>query len=154
MFAQKELTKVQNFKLFTAHTTLHQMCTLIGPFCWKYIKFKYKGFMSPGTEERCQIWRKTNLLFQNWQEFGEHSKVSKMCNLIGLFCAKYITFDLKIYSVQRSYIWWHWRLMQNFMENWLVLPKMTWENFNQGTQKLQNWDFDGIPLSRTENIWA
>ena len=28
-------------------------------------------------------------------------------------------FELKI--VQRSYAWWHWRLMQNLKENWLVL---------------------------------
>ena len=50
-------------------------------------------------KEWCKIWRKTNLLFQKWQEFGEfwseHSKVSKMCTLIGPFCSKYITFDLK-----------------------------------------------------------
>ena len=48
-----------------------------------------------------KIWTKTNLLFQNWQEFGEfwseHSKVSKICTLIGPFCAKYIIFDLKKY---------------------------------------------------------
>ena len=57
--------------------------------------------MSHDTEEWCKIWRKTNLLFQKWQEFGEfwseHSKVSKTCSVIGLFCAKHITFDLKKY---------------------------------------------------------
>ena len=41
------------------------------------------------------------MLFQKWQEFGEfwseHSKVSKIFTLIGLFCGKYITFDLKKY---------------------------------------------------------
>ena len=29
-------------------------------------------------------------------------------------------------KVQRSYIWWHWRLIQNLNEKWLVLSKMTW----------------------------
>ena len=29
-------------------------------------------------------------------------------------------------KVQRSYVWWHWRLMQNLKENWLVLSKLTW----------------------------
>ena len=42
-----------------------------------------------------------HLLFQNWQEFGkfwsEHSKVLKICTLIGPFCAKYVIFDLKKY---------------------------------------------------------
>ena len=57
--------------------------------------------MPHDTEDWCKIWTKTNLLFQNWQEFGEfwseHSKVSKICTLIGPFCAKYIIFDLKKY---------------------------------------------------------
>ena len=57
--------------------------------------------MSCDTENRCKIWRKTDLLFQKWQEFGEFwsklSKVPKICNLTGLFCAKYVTFDRKKY---------------------------------------------------------
>ena len=75
-----------------------------GSFCWKYIKFqlkKYRRVMSHDTEDWCKSWRKTNLLFQKWQEFGEfwseHSKVSKICTLIGPFHVKYITFDLKQY---------------------------------------------------------
>ena len=38
-----------------------------------------------------------------------------------LLLPKYIMFELK-----RSYVWWHWRLMQNLKEIWLVLSKMTW----------------------------
>ena len=57
--------------------------------------------MSHDTEDWCKIWTKTNLLFQNWQEFGEfwseHYKVSKICTLIAPFRAKYIIFDLKKY---------------------------------------------------------
>ena len=57
--------------------------------------------MPHDTEEWCKIWRKTNLLFQKWQEFGEfwseHSKVLKSWTLIGPFDAKYITFNLKEY---------------------------------------------------------
>ena len=62
---------------------------------------KYIGVMSHHTEEWCQIWRKTNLLFEKWQEFDEfwskHSKVSKIYALIGPFRAMYIMFDLKKY---------------------------------------------------------
>ena len=98
---QKEPIKVQNFRLSSAHVKFHQIC---GSFCWKYIKFqlkKYRGLVSHNTEEWFKIWRKTNMLFKKWQEFGgfwfEHSKGSKICTLIGLFCAKNITFDLKKY---------------------------------------------------------
>ena len=55
--------------------------------------------MSHDTKQWCKIWRETDLLFQKWREFGEfwpeHLKVSKICSLIGSFCAKYITFDQK-----------------------------------------------------------
>ena len=103
-FLQKEPTKLQNFRLLTALVKFHQICVLIGFFCWKDIKFqlkKYRGVMSHYTEDWCKIWRKTNFFFQKWQEFGEfwseHLKVWKVCTLIGPFCAKYITFDLKKY---------------------------------------------------------
>ena len=43
---------------------------------------KCRGFMSHDDEEWCKNWRKTDLLFQKWLEFGEfwpeHSKVSKI----------------------------------------------------------------------------
>ena len=29
-------------------------------------------------------------------------------------------------KVKMSYVWWHWRLMQNLKEKWFVLSKMTW----------------------------
>ena len=57
--------------------------------------------MSHTPEDRCKIWRKTDLLFQKWQEFGEiwpeHSKVSKIWNFICSYCAKYLVFKLKKY---------------------------------------------------------
>ena len=93
-FGQKKLIKVQNFRLSTAHVKFHQLCTLIDSFCWKYIKFKLKKYialMSHDSEDWCRIWRKTDLLFQKWQEFGElwpkHSKVSTICTFIGSYCA-------------------------------------------------------------------
>ena len=42
-----------------------------------------------------------------------------------LLWPKYIIFELR--KVQRSYVWWHWRSMQNLKKKWLVLSKMTWE---------------------------
>ena len=103
-YLQKETIKVQNFRLSTAQVKFHQICTLIGSFCWKYIKFrlkKYRGVTSHDIKGWWKIWTETDLLFQKWQEFSEfwckHSKVSKICTLIGLFRAMYITFDLKNY---------------------------------------------------------
>ena len=49
----------------------------------------------------------------------------------------------KVYNVwtkkiQRSYVWWHWRLVQNLIENWLVLPKMTWGIWQIFTRALES----------------
>ena len=52
MIWKEEPIKVQNFRLSTAHVKFHQICALIGSFCWKYIKFqlkKYRGVMSHDT---------------------------------------------------------------------------------------------------------
>ena len=43
-------------------------------------------------------------------------------------------------KVQGSYVWWHWILMQNLKENWLLLSKMTWgiwEVFTRGLESLK-----------------
>ena len=62
---------------------------------------KYRGVISHYAGHWCKIWRKTDLLFRKWQDFGEfwpeHSKVSKICTFIGSYCAKYLMFDLKKY---------------------------------------------------------
>ena len=44
-------------------------------------------------------------------------------------------------EVQRSYIWWHWRLMQNLKENWFVLSKMTWRICQIFVHRLKNSNF-------------
>ena len=103
-FRKKEPIKVQNLRLLTAHVKFYKLCTLLDSFCWKFIKFKlrkYIGVMPHDSEDWCKIWRKIDLLFQKWQEFGEfwpkHSQVSKMCIFISSYCTKYLKFDLKKY---------------------------------------------------------
>ena len=132
MIWTKGANQSENFRLSAAHVKFHQICTLIGSLCWKSIKFqlkKYRGVMSYDTEKWCKTWRKTNLFFKTWEEFGnlrsEHSKASKTCTLIGPFHAKYIIFDLK-----------------------------NLEKFYQSAQKFQNWNFDALLLFKVENVWA
>ena len=50
----------------------------------------YRGVMCHDNDEWCEIWRGTDLSFQNWREaYGEfwsgHSKVKKNCTLMALF---------------------------------------------------------------------
>ena len=58
--------------------------------------------------------------------------------LMGSFWSKYIMFELK---KCRSYIWWHWRLIQNLKEGWSVLSKTTWRVCQTFIHRLKNSDF-------------
>ena len=157
-FKQKEPIKVENFRLLIAQVKFHQICTLIGFVCWKYIKVQLKGcrgVMPQNTEEWCKVRGKPDFLFKKWQDFGEfwpeHSKVSKICTLIVSFCAKYITFDLKKYRGvifhDTEKLWKILRKSDLWFEKWH-------EEFHQNTCNPQNWDFDGILLLKVENAWS
>ena len=55
-------------------------------------------------------------------------------------------------KVQASYLSWHWRVTQKLtcgLENDI----RDLADFPQSTRKSQNWDFDGIFLSKVENVW-
>ena len=61
---------------------------------------------------------------RNLSNFDSSTQKSKKMLFNWLLWPKYIMFELR--KVQRSYVWWHWRLMQNLKEKWLVLSKMIW----------------------------
>ena len=142
---------------------IHQIYTVIGSFCWKYIKFqlkKYRGVVSHGSEDWCKIWRKVDLLLQNWKEFGvfwsEHLKVSKMYTLIFPFREKYVTFDLKKNRGVLFHDTWERSKIRRktdlrFGKSHEEFSKFSPEHLKTGTQNL---DFYGVLLSQVENVWA
>ena len=87
------------------------------------------------TEELCIMAIKNDAKFE--EELTSRFKIDTTNWQIltrALECLKNLRFDrlllTKVYNVwankvQKSYVWWHWRLMQNFKENWLVHSKMT-----------------------------
>ena len=100
----------------------------------------------------CKIWRKTDLLFQKWQEFDEiwpeHSKFSKICTFICSYCANYSMFDLKKYRrvifhdtegwcrIWRKTKWWFEKWQEKFGKfspEHLKVPKLGlwWDPFLQ-----------------------
>ena len=58
-------------------------------------------------------------------------------------------------KVERSYVSWHWRVMQNLQKNWFVVSKMTriWRILTGAVESLKNLHFDWFPLRRVYNIW-
>ena len=127
---QKEPTTVQNFRLLSAQVTFHEICTLIGYFRWKYIKFLLK-----------KVWKSYGSWYQGVQNLKKNlffvSKITRTWWILirapkgvknwpfdsSLLCKVYNVWPKK---VQTSYISWHWRVMQNLKKNWLVFWKMTW----------------------------
>ena len=114
----------------------------IWSFWPNYIMFelkKYRVVVFHCTEEWCKICRRTDLLFQKWQEFGEiwprHSKISKIFTLIGSFFAKYIMFDLKQYR---------WVIFKEKQTCGLENGMSNLANFYQSTWNFQDWDSYGI----------
>ena len=113
------------------------------------------------TEEGCKIWRGIDLLFQNWhKEFNklwpEHSKVSKIFFLMCFFWAKYI-YIVQAKKVQRSYLSWNWRGIQNLERNWLVVQNWCkqFDNFfTWALESLKSFHFNSLLLSKKYIVWA
>ena len=115
-FRQKEPIKVQNFRLSAAHLKFHQICTLIGSSCWKYVKFQPKSIedlslIAMKIDAKCG--GKLICCFKNDENFVNfHLRIRNSQNFYFqwfLLCKVYKTWPKKL---QRSYILWHWRVMQ------------------------------------------
>ena len=75
---------------------------------------------------------------QIWWNFMWTVEILKFCTLTGSFCPNHIKFQLK--KVQKSYLSWHWRVMQSSKKNWLVVSNMTggiWWIFTQPLKSLK-----------------
>ena len=68
------------------------------------------------------------------------------------FCPKYKGLSWKI---QRSYLSWHWTVMQNLKKNWFVPSKMTriWWVWIRALEMLKNLHFDWFLLCKVFNVW-
>ena len=93
------------WKIFTRALESLKIGTLMGFFSpkLKICELKiYRGSICHDNEKRCKIGRGIDLSFQSWHDnfnefWPEHSKISKICTLMGCLWTKYIMFDLKKY---------------------------------------------------------
>ena len=124
----------------TVQMKFHQICTLIGYFCWEFIKFQLKKVSKKYVSRYQRVVQnlKKNLFCV--------SKTTRIWWILirALKSLKYLHFDwsllCKVYNVwpktvQRSYISWNWRI-------W----KMTWgiwQIFNRAHEILKIGTFIG-----------
>ena len=88
---------------------------------------KYRGVFYHDTEQWCKNWMNIDFVVSKlvwWIEwtFNKTLKNLKICTLMGSFCPKRYVSAKKF---QRNYVSWHWKVMQNLSENWLMAWKMT-----------------------------
>ena len=73
----------------------------------------------------------------------------------GLLLSKVYIVQAK--KVQRSYLSWNWRGLQNLERNWLVVSKLTyaiWQVLTWALKSLKNFHFNRLLLSKLYIVWA
>ena len=116
-------------KIWPEHSKVSKIFFIMSSFWAKYILFelkKYREIIFHETEKGYKIWRGIELSFQNWpKEFDKNLtralKSLKNFHFNGLLLSKLCIVWAK--KVQRSYLSWHWRVMQNLKKNWLPSQK-------------------------------
>ena len=116
--------------------------------------------MCHDNEEWYKIWIGIDLSFQNWHEeldefWPEHSKISKICALMGFFWTKYIMFNPKKYRgvMFGSTEYWCniWRKTDLSFQKW----HEEFRKFSpEHVRKSKNGNLDGIFLSKVETVCA
>ena len=86
---------------------------------------------------------------RNWVNFHYSTQKSEKLYIDGLFLSK--GYNVPARKFQRNYVSWHWRLMQNLKENWLVAWKMTYRIWLIFMRTGENLHFDGLLLSKAYN---
>ena len=108
----------------------------------------YRGVIFHDTEHWCKIWINLDTVVSKlawgigWT-FIKAVKNLKICTFMGSFCPKR---NASAGKVQINYVSWHWKVMQNVSENWLVTWKMTRNlvNFHASSWKSENLHLMGF----------
>ena len=135
-------------KFWPDHLKVSKIFTLMGSFWAKYILSELKkcrGVIFHDTEEWYKIRRGIDLLcvskltWEIWQILTWSLESLKNIHLNGLLLSKvYIVWAKR---VQRSYLSWHWRVIQNSERNQLVVLKLTW-----GIWQIFTWALESVKI--------
>ena len=114
--------------LVNFHANIQKSEIAFSPKVWaKKKRRSYRGVIFHDIEQRCKIWINLGLVVSKlawgigWTFIKAHKSL-KICTLMGSFCPKRNNSARKF---QRNFVSWHWKVMQNLKENWLVAWKMT-----------------------------
>ena len=109
------------------HSKVSKSCTLMGSFWATYIMFQlkqYRWIMFHDTEE----WFEENLTCSlendmwNWANFFQSTRKSQNCDFDGILLSN--VENAWAYNLQRIYVSWQWRMVQNLKRNWICVWKL------------------------------
>ena len=134
----------QNSKKFTS----------MGYFCPKYVRFepeKYRGVIFHNTELWYKIWINPDLgvsemAWRIWSTSIRAPKSLKKMYIDGFFLSK--AYNVSVRKFQRSYVSWHWRVLQGKLTCGLKNGIMNLVNFHASSRKSENLHFNQILLSK------
>ena len=139
--------QIAKLQTFDCSGEISPICTLIGSFGWKYIKFqpeKYRRVIYISWSWRVMQNLKKNRFFV--------SKMTRIWWILirALKILKRLLFDwslsCEMYNV--------WPKKKEKLTCGLENDMRNSANFHQNTLKCQNWYFHGILLSKVQNAWA
>ena len=90
-----------------------------------------------------------------WQVLTQALESLKYFHFNGLYLSKVYIFLAK--RVRRSYVSWHWRMIQNLERNWLVDSKLTlgiWQILTRALEILKNFHINLFLLGQVYILWA
>ena len=100
---------------------------------------------------RLVVWKLTRGI---WQILTWALESLKNFPFNGLLLSK--VYIVRAKKVKRSYLSWHWRVMQNLKRNWLVVSKLTWGIWwilTRPLESLKNFHFNRLLLSKVYIVW-
>ena len=92
---------------------------------------------------------------RNLPNFRQSTQKSQNWNFDGILLSK--VENVCAWNLQRSYVSWKWRMMQNLERNWLVVSKLTWEiwqDLTRALRSLKSLHFNRLFLTKVYNVWA
>ena len=119
------------------HSSMSWEITLLYFFSWNFTWFL----------------QKEPIKVQNFRKISSSGKISPNLYFDRLLLLKVYKISAK--KVQRSYVSWYWRLMQNLKKNRFVLLKVTgiWWIFIRALESLENLHFHWSLLCKIYNLW-
>ena len=135
---------------------------MISSFCWNYVKFQLRKIQSSYVS---WPWRVMQNFRNNWFVI---SKITRIWWILthALKSLKNLRFDWFLLCKEVN-VWPKKKAeklsfmtlksdgkLEEKLTCSLENDKKNLTNFHQSTRKCQNWDFDGVILSKVENVWA